>query len=292
MSNLLVNLVSVLPRPWIKALSSAQWKSRWFKRAFDWGKKRLVNRDGIIQQGVGKGLRFNPGHANAGYLLGTSEPEVQTALAALLRPGMTVYDLGANVGFLSVIAARLVGPKGRVICFEPLPSNAQQIEHNARLNGFTHMTVRREALGSADGESSFLVSAEPTIGKLASVSATVARYQSSINVVVRCLDTLIPEAGLSLPDAMKIDIEGAEVDALKGATNIIRQGRPLLLIELHDTNLGVAHQLSEWGYHAVVLGAAGTVAEALWNAFILAAPQERADLVAALQPLTLSAVGV
>src|SRR5690242_341237 len=108
----LAKVVGLLPHSWIRTVSRAQWRHPWLKRGFDLVANRIRNQDGTIRQGVGKGLRFNPGASSPGFLLGTTESGVQNALAALLKPGMTVLDVGANVGFLSVIAARLVGPTG------------------------------------------------------------------------------------------------------------------------------------------------------------------------------------
>ena len=113
----------------------------------DWLPAMLRNREGRIQKGLGRGLRFNGANSAVGFLLGTHDLEVQHALARLLQPGMTVYDIGANVGFTAVLAAQRVGPQGRVICFEPLSANARQIRHNAVLNGFACMEVRE--VGSA-----------------------------------------------------------------------------------------------------------------------------------------------
>ena len=271
-----------MPLSWVRAVSAAQWKHPWLRQAFQWCARRLRNQDGQIQRGAGKGLWFNPGQANAGYLLGTSEPEVQSALAALLRPGMTVYDVGANVGFLSVIAARLVGPAGRVVCFEPLPDNARQIEYNARLNGFAHVAVRAEALGAADGTARFLLSAEPTWGALASASPKVNGQVNEAAVPVRRLDGAVADAGLPLPEVIKIDVEGAEADVLAGAAATLGEARPILMIELHGTNAAVADALHRLRYRARVLGRATAVVDSPWNAYVIAAPEERAEWVGAL----------
>src|SRR5271157_1161817 len=106
----LVNaVVNRLPVGLVKRISALQWRSPLFRKAYLLAARSYGNRDGIIQRGPAKGLRFNTGLArNAGFLLGTYEPEVQTLYASLLDPGMTVYDIGANVGFLTVLAARLV----------------------------------------------------------------------------------------------------------------------------------------------------------------------------------------
>ena len=68
----LVDLVGQLPRPWLKAIAQLQWCHPLFKLGFAWAADQFRSQDGIIQQGIGKGLRFNTGNSNAGYLLGTT----------------------------------------------------------------------------------------------------------------------------------------------------------------------------------------------------------------------------
>jgi FkbM family methyltransferase len=271
-------VVGRLPRSWIKAVSHAQWRNSLFKHGFDWCADQMRDRDGVIQQGIGKGLRFNTGRSNAGYLLGTSEPNVQEALATLLRIGMTFYDIGANVGFYSVIGARLVGPTGRVIAFEPLPENAERATYNARLNSLANVTVRREALGREDGEGHFLVSEEPTWGTLENANKTPNRLVGEMPVPVRRLDSLVTGSQLPPPDVIKMDIEGGETDALEGSLETLFRFRPILLVELHGTNTGVAGILKRADYAAGVLGSRLSITESPWNSYVIAVPSEKPKL--------------
>ncbi len=279
-----VSMLGHLPRRWLKAGSRLQWRHPLFKRLFQFVAGQLRWQDGTIQQGVGRGLRFNPGGANAGYLLGTSEPPLQEALRRILSPGMCVYDVGANVGFITVLAARLVGSAGRVVAFEPLAVNAEQIAHNVRLNDFAHVSVRREALGNQEGEVEFRVSAESTWGKLAS-TGPVSQETAIIRVPIRKCDTLVARGEMPRPDLLKIDVEGAEIDVLSGAVETLRNLRPLLFIELHGTNAAIACLLSDLGYRAQVLGTRADILESPWYAQVFAWPAERteaADLAEAL----------
>src|SRR5262249_48899569 len=146
-------------------------------------------RDSVIQRGAGKGLRFNCGHGSVSFVFGTHEPEVQRGFELLVRPGMTFYDVGANVGFYCVIVGRLAGPDGRVVAFEPVADNARWIEYNAALNGFAHVETRREALGNDDGESRFLISADTQLGKLATAGAPPPHSAGEVKVRLRCIDS-------------------------------------------------------------------------------------------------------
>ena len=281
----LARIIGRLPRSWLKAVGRTQWRHPWLKCVFDWAANRLRGRDAIIQQGAGRGLRINAGGSNAGYVLGTSEPHVQRALTLLLTPGMTVYDVGANVGFFAVIAGRLVGAAGHVLCFEPLEANARLIEHNAALNRFTHVTVRREALGREDGTAQFLLSSVPSWGKLAT-AGTVSQQTGEITVPVRCLDSIATERPGPPPKVIKLDAEGAEADVLAGGESFLATARPVLLVELHGTNEPVAHALEALGYRSVILGSRGDIRSAPWNAHVVAFPPALERVADLAQQLT------
>jgi FkbM family methyltransferase len=284
-SSLLLRLVGRLPQTWIKTIGRAQWKHPLLRTLYIRFAQRFRNQDLEIQKGVGKGLWFNGGRSNAGYVLGTTEPHVQHALGTVLQAGMTMYDVGANVGFLTIIAGRLVGPTGHVIGFEPFPGSARQIELNARLNGFTHVTVCQKALADADGTAQFLVSDEPNWSRLVSDDPILVGQVGEIPVTVCRLDTIVREADLPLPDLIKIDVEGRELDVLAGASDTLRRSRPFLVIELHGTNALVTEALTNLGYYAAVLDGEMSIVEAPWYAHIIAAPVERSDWVRAVDSL-------
>jgi FkbM family methyltransferase len=283
--NILASLVESLPSSWIRTAGAWRGRSRSLKKLTDWLPALLRHREGRIRHGVGRGLRFNTGHSAVGFLLGTHDPDVQLALEQLLRPGGTVYDIGANVGFTAVLAARLVGPHGLVVCFEPLATNARQIEHNAALNHFDHVHVCQVALGKEDGEAEFVVSASPTWGRLASAGFTPDRAGTT-RVPVRRLDTLAAEARLPAPDLIKMDVEGAEADVLAGARGLLAAARPLLVIETHGTNQAVAEALAAHDYHLHVLGRKVALQDAPREVQALCLPAERTDLAGVAEVLT------
>jgi len=278
MNGLKRTVIGIFPARLLSLISRNQWRSPLLRRVCAWGAASLKQQDGSILRGVGKGLKFNAGSSHSGFILGNHEAEVQQLLATVLRPGMVYYDAGANVGFFAVIAARLVGPSGQVVCFEPLPANARQIEYNAHLNGFSNIVVRPEALGGNNRLEVFQTSAEPTWGSLATVGKPPDQASGQISVSVRTLDSLKAAEGLRAPDIIKMDIEGAEVEALEGAAETLKSSRPLLVIELHDTNLPVTSFLESLNYDSAVLGSDIAVNDAHWDANIVSVPQERSDL--------------
>ncbi len=270
--NLILFIAKFLPQSWMEQLLRIRCQHPRFEPYFRWLADSLRNREKIIQKGAGAGLRFNPGRSHASYLLGINKPELQSVFAEQLREGMTVFDVGANVGFFAMIAARLVGPAGRVVCFEPLPPNVQQLEANANLNNFRNVDVRPVALGAEDGEATFLVSEEPTWGTLKSVGTPPDRLIGETSVTIRRLDLMIADGEVPPPDFMKIDVEGAEIALVEGAWETLKRYRPTLVIEMHATNERMASLLEELGYRVQVLGSEEDLARSHWNCHALAIP--------------------
>ena len=287
MADLFARLMGKLPVSSLRWASDFRYRHPGMEPALDWLLDRVYRgRDSVIQRGAGKGLRFNPGGAALAFVFGTHEPAVQRVFELLAKPGMTFCDVGANVGFYSMVVARLIGSGGRVFSFEPLADNLRWIEHNARLNGFRHIVARCEALGNIDGETQFMLSEQPTWGKLASAAgAPPARPAGETAVRVRRLDSLLREGAVAPPDLMKLDVEGSEVDVLNGGAETLHRCRPILIIDLHGTNASVAAILAEQRYHAIVLGCARAIVESPWDACVVAAPAEREDLAPLLREL-------
>ena len=281
MSKIANAVIRAVPVSLIQFVSRNQWRVPSLRWLFAWGASWVKHQDGVILHGAGQGLKFNAGSSHSGFILGNHETEVQQFLGSVLRPGMVYYDVGANVGFFAIIAARLVGPSGRVVCFEPLPENAGQIQYNAQLNGFDNVIGRCEALGSSNRTEVFHTSTEPTWGMLATVGKLPEKVSGKIEVSVRTLDSLYAE-GLPRPDVIKMDIEGAEADAISGARETLSAHRPLLVIELHGTNTAVTTLLEELEYDAAVLGSTIQVSDAHWDANIVAVPRERIALLDAM----------
>lgn len=279
-------IIGALPVSWLEYASRNQWRTPRLRRLFAWGASLVKRRDGVILHGVGKGLRFNIANSHSAFLLGSHETDVQSILATILKPGMVYFDVGANVGFFAVIAARLVGEKGSVVCFEPLPANVRQIEYNAGLNAFSNMTTRPEAAGGTNRTETFCTSLEPTWGKLATVGKTPDKPLGEITVQVRRLDDLCGSGEIRYPDLMKIDVEGAETEVLAGAFETISKSRPLIVMELHGTNDPVMDTLDKLGYEGGVLGNPIPIREANWEAYIVAAPRERPELMALMKKYT------
>jgi FkbM family methyltransferase len=201
-------------------------------------------------------------HAHAGLIVrGTLEPPVQEALRRLLAPGAVFYDVGANVGFFTILGARLVGAEGRVIAFEPVPACARAVASNIALNDFAHAEIREQAVGAASGSARLLVVGEASWSHLASTGRH-ADVRAEIDVSVVSIDELVAAGEIPPPDVLKIDTEGAELQAIEGMRETIARRRPAIVCELHDTNAEFCALMDELGYVTTNLDGPEPVASA------------------------------
>lgn len=166
--------------------------------------------------------------------LGTYEPELQAALHEFLRPGSTVYDVGANIGYITLMMAHNVGADGHVYAIEALPANVERIQKNVALNNLNNVSVVPAAVIDQNGPVTFYVHESVGMGKAAgSIGRREEQYKSEITVAGISLDFFVYEQRHPLPDAVKIDIEGGEVLALPGMIRLLREAHPTLFLELH-----------------------------------------------------------
>jgi FkbM family methyltransferase len=203
-----------------------------------WTSRKLVPRESLvwvqIEGGPAKDLwiRVNP-RTGQNVQKGMGEPEVQQALVDHLRPGMAFYDLGANIGFFSLMAARIVGAQGRVFSFEADPEIAARLRENLLRNQFAHAQVVQKAVWS-ESTTVFFSRVDPGTSPdrgLGHVSADPSE-SGSISVEAVSLDQFA--AANPPPDFVKCDVEGAEVAAFQGAATLLFTRRPVLLVEMHS----------------------------------------------------------
>ncbi|HVF79613.1 MAG TPA: FkbM family methyltransferase [Solirubrobacteraceae bacterium] len=213
-------------------------------------------------------------HAHAGLIVrGTLEPPVQEALRRLLAPGAVFYDVGANVGFFTILGARLVGPEGRVVAFEPVPACARAVARNIALNDFAHAEIREEAVGATSGSAQLLVVGEASWSHLASTGRH-ADVRAQLDVRIVSIDELVTSGAIPPPDVLKIDTEGAELQAIEGMRTTIERHRPAIVCELHDTNAEFCALVDELGYVTTNLDGPQPVVAA-GPVHALALPRER-----------------
>ena len=171
------------------------------------------------------------------------EPVFYGALTGAVREGMTVFDLGAHIGILTLAAAGRVGPKGRVYAFEPSPETARTLERHIALNGWQdRVEVVRAVASDLDGTVPFYVSGMSMAASLGRENMEVlspdrpAEGAVKLEVPSVTLDRFCASCGVK-PDVLKIDVEGAELRVLRGARNLLATRRLTILCEVHPKQM-------------------------------------------------------
>lgn len=178
------------------------------------------------------------------FVYGTWEPKVTKAVTEAVEPGMTVIDVGAHIGYYTLLFAKCVGPTGSVFSFEPVPRNFALLEKNVQVNNLRNVRLVNEAVFSRAASITINVPEEqPNPG---SGSMKCQEGAEHYEVDATSLDDFCEESGVR-PDILKIDVEGAEYDVLVGAQQTISRCRPGLFIELHHFDGNVAaHPVPGW----------------------------------------------
>lgn len=216
-----------------RALTEAVQSRPGLKRAL----RPLVNRvvtqgesDVQVQTGGGEGLRLRVDLSREKYYwTGEHERHLQAALQDALRPGMTMWDVGAHIGFFALQASRLVGPSGSVRAFEPMPDNRLRLEANIAANSAHNVVVVPEAVSATPGDATMYARSGSSLMWTLDADADDLSGETR-HVRVTTLDELASSED-EVPALIKIDAEGAELDVLRGSRQLIAARNTTFLVE-------------------------------------------------------------
>lgn len=196
--------------------------------------------------GTLKNCRFECWTSEKYFLMGaTYETEALEQLRGVIEAGTVVYDIGAHAGYWALMLGRLCAPGGRVVAFEPSPSNFARLQRNVTAAQSEAITPVNVAVADRDGTA--LLEERGSLSRMldkASASGTHSRIST-----VR-LDTYVYGQGGPAPSFVKIDIEGAAGACLEGMRDVLARAKPRMLIEIHDDHeaKAVAAVLSDYEY--------------------------------------------
>ena len=157
-----------------------------------------------------------------------------------LQRGATFVDIGAHIGYYSLKAAPVVGPSGRVLAIEPNPETVRKLRDNIQASGARSITVEPVACADTEGTLELFAAPEANTGETSLSRANASESGTAVTsyrVRARPLDDIIRDTGVSRVDAIKIDVEGAELLVLKGARETIARFHPMILVEIVDHKL-------------------------------------------------------
>lgn len=206
---------------------------------------RLMLRNGqtfSLRFGPARGLRWKHHRRYQPWMaVGLYEPETARLLFQSLKTGDIFYDVGANAGYYTLVAAKAVGSTGKVVAFEPVPANAAHIQEQIALNHFENACrVEQLAISDAKGSARLLVPGRNANSHLADIEAPhIADSKNGRHIEVDCvtMDDYVSSRN-EKPSVIKLDVEGAEVKVLLGASRLLSgTHKPVLFVTAHSASL-------------------------------------------------------
>ncbi|MEO2033968.1 MAG: FkbM family methyltransferase [Planctomycetaceae bacterium] len=190
-----------------------------------------------VMAGPLKGRRLLRQHGlpNLSMLFGTYESRFATAYGKRVKDGSIIYDIGANAGYFSLLAAHLHQPGGQVVAFEPVPSIVSDLRAMLIANDLSdRVHACQLALSDTAGRIKMYTPASAETGVICSaVRHSDVDEDSVIDVDVTTLDHFIFSDRNPAPEVIKLDVEGAEASVLSGARRVLKEVRPIVLAEIH-----------------------------------------------------------
>ncbi len=221
-----------------------------------------------VRTGVNRGMKWVVGSSLHSCWLGTYELEKQRVIAQFVKPGSTVFDVGASAGFYTLAFSRLVEQQGHVYAFEPVAENMSNILRHVKLNALQNVILLQVAVKDTTGVVGFKVSADNVTGAISE--------DEPYKVPTLSLDYLVESQICAMPDLIKIDVEGAESSVLEGSKAILSRKRTALFIALHgdEERIRCKKILESLGYKIVLLDGTALGKRSLRNVEIYAIPTE------------------
>lgn len=215
-------------------------------------------------------LLYIPRDLAYSYVLHEHEPQTQQIIQKFVKPGMTVVDVGANIGYLTLLMAKIVGPKGNVYAVEPGRDNLSCLRKNIELNGVTNVNILPFAAGAERQSRNLYLRKAGTLHSLHENDQAVVE---TMQVQVVPLDEIVQEKQI---DFVKIDVEGGEIEVLRGMRKILQFHPELrLIVEWNPSALKRAgHETEELpdllqkaGFHVSVIDEETNGLQSLEQAF-------------------------
>lgn len=219
-------------------------KGQWLRRIARFAFGRVLPQEIAypVLRGPLKGYRFYLG-AGAGegggatIYFNLSEPEQTQAFVCTVKPGQVLFDIGANIGYYTMLGSKLVGDNGAVFAFEPSVRNIVYLYRHMTLNKAGNVTIVPGACSDSLSISQFSLGQNWALGHLVENGSLQAETSGRVSIVpTMTVDEFVECTGTS-PDVMKIDVEGAERRVLQGARDTLLAMSPTIFLSVHSADL-------------------------------------------------------
>lgn len=187
--------------------------------------------------------------------LGNYEPAIRESILRLTRPGMTAYDIGANVGIFSFLFSSIVNSHGVVYAFEPEKVNYTCLDKSIKINNCKNIILDKRAVGNSIGKEQFDRRGGAFSGRLIGNNVSYKKTLNIETVETVSLDYLIKDENYRVPDIIKIDVEGNEGLVIAGMRHIFDHYCPILICELHahlgESSKNILETLIAYDYRVI-----------------------------------------
>ena len=186
----------------------------------------------------------DPGISRSLILFGKREIDHKIILENVLKPSMTVFDIGANIGYYALMELKLIGSSGKLLAIEPSPNNIDLLNRNLLLNNFTDIDVVNGAVSNVTSTREFFLSDFSNLNTFHNIGTGV-KHLSGKKIEVKTYT--VPELAkrFGAPDLIRMDVEGHEVEVLNGMIEAISEDKinPMIIFETHLTRYNKEHDM-------------------------------------------------
>tara|TARA_R110002096_G_scaffold94635_6_gene212941 strand:- start:37631 stop:38587 length:957 start_codon:yes stop_codon:yes gene_type:complete len=186
----------------------------------------------------------DPGISRTLLLFGERELDHKIMLERILKPGMSVFDIGANIGYYPLMELGLIGKSGNLIAIEPSPSNIDLLKKNLILNGYDDIEVISGAVSDKDGAEKFYLSEFSNLNTF-HPTGSGEKFVSGETIDVKTYSVVTLAEKYGAPDLIRMDVEGHEVEVINGMLNAIAENkfRPMIIFETHISRYSEEHNM-------------------------------------------------
>jgi FkbM family methyltransferase len=242
------------------------------RRLFRFAKSEIWVSD--FDKGLKVRLRLSDHMQRRIFWMGYYSSDIVAVLKKVLKPGMVVLDVGANIGEITLVSAQLVCSDGAVVSFEPVSVIADRLAEHVQVNSLDQVIIRREGLGKERRENMPIYAScgQNVIDAHNGLASLYGQAEGAAPIGyinVSTLDESVFSLQLSRLDLIKIDIEGGEYDCLLGAKDVLKKYRPMLIVEVQEFTANKAgwnteelfQYLEGFGYDFFTIGKKGALSK-------------------------------